>query len=173
MASVTGITTWNWLVRPANACGSYRRETSVSGCRMCERSRIMRARPRPRGEREPPIIPRGAKALTVNSSQFPVQNRRFVRIRLRRFGTGNWKLTTSRELVAYFDPGLGDEELLVEADGVAVRHAGDKVLRRHVEALVPDGPAVQELLGPLADLVPQPAEDSCRLAKLRRRNVVL
>src|SRR6185295_1902559 len=50
-------------------------------------------------------------------------------------------------------PWLRDEELLEEADGVAVGHAGDEVARRHVDTIGVDGTAIEELVGALAHLV--------------------
>ena len=51
---------------------------------------------------------------------------------------------------ADLDPRLRDEELLVEADRVAVGHAGDEVLGGDVQPLRLDGPQVQELVRALA-----------------------
>src|SRR5580765_583864 len=63
-------------------------------------------------------------------------------------------------------PGLGDEELLEQPDGVSNRHARDEVARRGVQALGFDGPDVQEIGGPFADLFPQAAEDVRGLLEL-------
>jgi len=51
-------------------------------------------------------------------------------------------------------PGLRDEKLLEQTDGVAVRHAGDEVARGGVEALGFDRMAIEEFVGPLPDLLP-------------------
>src|SRR5215207_7682702 len=66
------------------------------------------------------------------------------------------------------DPGLGDIQLFVEANGVPVGHPGDEVLRGHVQPLVGDGPLVQELGRTLAHSLPEAAENAGRLAELGR-----
>src|SRR5262249_5847070 len=69
-------------------------------------------------------------------------------------------------------PPLRNAELLEEADGVAVGHAGEKIARRDVEPVGGDGAEVQEFLGPLANLFPESGQDAARLLELRRRHVV-
>src|SRR5947208_14340969 len=63
-------------------------------------------------------------------------------------------------------PRFRDEKLFVEADRIAVGHAGDEVPYGRVEAFRLDGAAVEELVRPLADLLPQAAEDPRRLLEL-------
>src|SRR5437762_793777 len=72
-----------------------------------------------------------------------------------------------------FDPGLGNEELLVEADRVPVGHAGKEVPGGGVQALLVNRARVEELPRLLVDLFPQPAEDTARFLELGRRDVVL
>ena len=80
---------------------------------------------------------------------------------LRTVPTADWT-PDYNVLPASIDPGLRDEQLLEEADGVAVGHAGEKVAGGGVEPFRLDRPPVEELVGPLADLLPQPAEDARR-----------
>ena len=70
-------------------------------------------------------------------------------------------------------PRLRNEELLVEADGVAVGHAGQEIPRGRIEPLFVNRSLVQELCRTLADLLPQAAEDATGLLELRGRDVVL
>src|SRR4051794_20939289 len=70
-------------------------------------------------------------------------------------------------------PGFGDEQLLVEADAVAVRHSGEEVTGGGVEALFFNRAAIQELARGLADLLPESAQDATCLAELRGCDLVL
>src|SRR3954469_1043712 len=70
-------------------------------------------------------------------------------------------------------PGLRDEELLEQAYGVAIAHAGDEVSRGGVEALSLDDGHVEKLRRPLAHLFPEPGEDSGGLLEFSRRGGVL
>src|SRR5439155_20082750 len=84
---------------------------------------------------------------------------------------GTIKYTLKSELLGI--PGFRNEQLLEEADGVTVGHAGDEVARRGVEAFGVDRAAIEELIGMLAHLVPESAEDVGGLAELRGRDRVL
>ena len=57
------------------------------------------------------------------------------------------------------DPGLRDEQLLEQADGVAVGHPGQEVLRATSSPSARRS-RIEELAGPLPDLLPQAAEDA-------------
>src|SRR5262245_52733021 len=69
-------------------------------------------------------------------------------------------------------PGLRDEQLLEQADGIAVGHAGDEVARGGVEALGVDGASVEKLIGPFTNLLPQAAEDVGGFPELGSRDRV-
>src|SRR5688500_19474000 len=71
------------------------------------------------------------------------------------------------------DPRLRDEKLLVERDGEAVGHAGEKVSRGGVDPFRFDDPPLEELVGPGAQFVPQTPADPRGFAELRRRDLVL
>src|SRR5712691_1540538 len=63
-------------------------------------------------------------------------------------------------------PRFRDEQLLVEADRITIGHACDEVPCGRIEAFRLDGAAVEELVRPLADLLPQTAQDARRLLEL-------
>src|SRR5690349_4231993 len=65
-----------------------------------------------------------------------------------------------------FDPRPRDEEIFVEADGVAIGHAGEEIARRGIEPLALDGRLIQKIAGPRPHSFPQAAEDARRLAEL-------
>src|SRR5262249_10769058 len=69
-------------------------------------------------------------------------------------------------------PRLRNEELLVEADRVPIGHAGEKITRRGVEALLVDRALIQELSGTLSDLLPQTSKDTASLLELGRGDIV-
>src|SRR5688572_30886905 len=52
------------------------------------------------------------------------------------------------------DPGLWDVELFEQVDGVAIGHAGEKIPGGDVQALGLEDAGVEELGGPLAQLLP-------------------
>src|SRR4029453_15692397 len=70
-------------------------------------------------------------------------------------------------------PGLGNEELLVEIHGIAVRHPGDEVPGGGVEALGFENSAIQILGRLFSDALPQAAKDAGRFLELGGRDVVL
>src|SRR2546425_13015655 len=74
--------------------------------------------------------------------------------RLRDNSSPNPPQTTARDSVG---PRFRNEELLEEADGVPIGHAGEKVARRGVESLLLDRAPIEELVGAVAHFVPEAA----------------
>src|SRR5262245_1652058 len=70
------------------------------------------------------------------------------------------------------DPGLRNEELLVEVDGETVGHPCQEIARRRIQSLCFDRPSVEIFIGPLPQLLPQAAENPCRLGEFGRSNLV-
>ena len=70
-------------------------------------------------------------------------------------------------------PAAGDEQLLEESDGEAIRHPGEEIPRRDVEAVALEGGAVEKACRVAPDLAPEALEDAGDLAELPRRGVVL
>src|SRR5262245_27783637 len=99
-------------------------------------------------------------------------HRRTWAVSIRRSSSLGWG-SARRLPLSQRNPGLRNEELLVEIDGVAIGHAGQKVLGRSVQPLRLQCPSIQEFRWTLAHFVPQSAQDAGGFPELCGRYLVL
>src|SRR3954469_24218089 len=87
-----------------------------------------------------------------------------VRIRLKSSSMEPPIIPCEKRLITL--PGLGDEQLLEQPDGVSIGHARDEVPRGGIQPFAFDGADIQEIGGALPDLFPQAAQDVRRFLEL-------